>query len=473
MRKFKKIILAGVLFVMIGLPAAALAADPPPALNPVCWKEKECSTARKQLAPDTADQGWVKNNPPCTGGEGDNAWGMCLPPLNTVTEISFGGSKNFTNIGVFILQIYNYAVGVAAVLATVMIIISGAQWAVSGGNTETINNSKKRIAGAVIGLFIALMSNFILNSINPALVNLRLPQVWMVKKQGLVSEFCSASPSSTQFALASDDTNNQTKPVSPPANPDYKWVYTNPSQKEMFWCGKRFFMKDAGASTCFGDVCQKAEDASTPKTCARDPKQKNNYGCLEGSIIGKVSGEALLPACLSDAFKYPFIKKDAVQRKSLVAKLLIGIPGPTQLIGATMMATGDQGSPNGLYLVCNNGGVSRIAAAELYIDDFDNDKSQMYRFVVPRETLNRLTPDAKSTGCASAGGYLGVVMVLDFNKTSCAVPQWYESHWIGKNGTDIGIAPYEVQWDANTLIPADDLKKGITNNIDTNNVSRG
>ena len=135
------------------------------------------------------EDGWVQETP-CIGGSGGKQWGKCLAAGRTVTEISFGGQTTFAHMGEFIIVVYNYALRIASILAVVMIIVAGIQWVTSGGNSESITSAKKRIAGAMMGLFIAFLSYFILQAINPSLLSLRLPQVWMIKTIKLPPEFC-------------------------------------------------------------------------------------------------------------------------------------------------------------------------------------------------------------------------------------------------------------------------------------------
>ncbi|MCX6781679.1 MAG: hypothetical protein NTW66_00945 [Candidatus Magasanikbacteria bacterium] len=145
--------------------------------NPLCWTKDACTMKRQSMlgsSGGSAADGWVQEEP-CTG-----EYGKCLPIGITKTQISFGGTNTFFNAGDFIKNIYNYSLVAIQILAVIVIIIAGAQWITSGGNAEAIGKAKKRIGGAVIGMIIALMSYTILNTINPATVNLRLPQVWLL-----------------------------------------------------------------------------------------------------------------------------------------------------------------------------------------------------------------------------------------------------------------------------------------------------
>ncbi|KKS99168.1 MAG: hypothetical protein UV75_C0008G0002 [Candidatus Giovannonibacteria bacterium GW2011_GWA1_43_15] len=73
----------------------------------------------------------------------------------------------------YITKIIPFILGLAAVLAVVMIVIGGIEYAV----TEAIDakaDAKDRITQAILGLLLALISWLILSTINPELVNLKL-----------------------------------------------------------------------------------------------------------------------------------------------------------------------------------------------------------------------------------------------------------------------------------------------------------
>ncbi len=72
-------------------------------------------------------------------------------------------------IAVYFAALYRFAIGAAAVLAVIMIMIGGFRWIVAGGGPQ-IGEAKKMITNAVIGLFIAVGSYVILSLINPDLV---------------------------------------------------------------------------------------------------------------------------------------------------------------------------------------------------------------------------------------------------------------------------------------------------------------
>ncbi len=102
------------------------------------------------------------------------------------TEEDVGSYLYIPSLGEYIAAIYRYSVVIASILAVVMIIISGLQWTTSGGNSEKIKNAQKRIAQAIMGMVIAVLSYVLLSTINPELINLKSLKVLYVKNKPLV-----------------------------------------------------------------------------------------------------------------------------------------------------------------------------------------------------------------------------------------------------------------------------------------------
>lgn len=88
-------------------------------------------------------------------------------------EITSVGGRIYSSmpfIGEYISQIYQYGVGLGIIVAIIMIIVAGLQWASSAGNESTISSAKDRIGKAVFGLVLIISSYTILHTINPELV---------------------------------------------------------------------------------------------------------------------------------------------------------------------------------------------------------------------------------------------------------------------------------------------------------------
>lgn len=263
-----------------------------PELNPFCWHPKDCQKIRKQFGAEDEKTGFVSDasTAPCNTGTGDDQWGRCLPAGKSKTEISFGGKSEFSNIGEFLVVMYKYLLTIASIVAVVMIIIAGAQWTTSGGNSEAIGSAKKRIGGAIIGLFIAYMSYFVLNTINPALVNLRLPQVWMTKPISLMPEFCKdlKDVKGFMYAAASDD---QVKTITLETADGNKDGYNRTTPTD-FYCGERYFAENGGRGVCVGVRC-----SESGKACWDNAGYRKNYECGDVRIGGRIANSAAITNC--------------------------------------------------------------------------------------------------------------------------------------------------------------------------------
>ena len=264
------------------LPTVVLATDLAPAFNPLCWKLKDCADVRGEMNNSTDktvnESGWISEDD-CTGD-----WGKCLPTGQITTTIAFGGKTSFTNIGEFIKYNYGLALSIAGILAVIIIIVAGVQWVISGGNSEMIGSAKKRIGGAVIGLLIAYLSYTILNTINPATVNLHLPQVWLLRKTVLATEFCKDLPVGTKFAFAADPGADVDKANFASINFDDKSLVYNlgsSNNSADFKCGRQLFFKGGAGQTCKGHACMQL---TTCDLYSKTPTCK--AGFLSGSIGG-------------------------------------------------------------------------------------------------------------------------------------------------------------------------------------------
>ncbi len=90
--------------------------------------------------------------------------------------------RDISYIGKYIKAIYDYGLGIAGILAAIVVMIGGYLWVTSGGSPTIIARSKGIIAGGVIGLIILFCSWIILNTINPSLVNFKIPGISDINK---------------------------------------------------------------------------------------------------------------------------------------------------------------------------------------------------------------------------------------------------------------------------------------------------
>jgi 3D (Asp-Asp-Asp) domain-containing protein len=73
----------------------------------------------------------------------------------------------------YINGIYNYLLGIAGLLATIVMMYGGLRWLASAGNPQAISDAKAWITGAVFGLILLFSTYIILNTVNPELTNLK------------------------------------------------------------------------------------------------------------------------------------------------------------------------------------------------------------------------------------------------------------------------------------------------------------
>lgn len=436
-----------VLMILFFAPGALYAQETIPEYNPVCWQKKECVEARRAMMRDIEgvtetelQEGWLEKEAPCNA----DGWGKCLPGGQTVTQISFGGKNKFRHIGDLILTVYNLALSVASIIAVGVFILAGFQWVTSAGNSEAVMSAKHRMAGAMMGLFLAFCSYFILNAVNPALVSLRLPQIWMVRAQHLVPQFCSAAPMGSVFAYVKPSS-EQMGDIKPTGNEEFKFTYANPPKDPSdtsFYCGNRLFLKDGGSRACYGDVCPNnglcvdfgGKDANNP------------YHCLDNTVVaGKIVYQPLIdPSCLNGAIP-------------LTGRLTEGWVKP-------LAVTPNKHSLIGL---CKDG-KGEVSTAQTPVTIQGKDV-QYYSI-----TSNRIqTVEQAESQCAKYGGLAGFVLIFHMDE---ACDPTDETHYIGRNGIDLGDDVFFKQNRQNIvlspeyLIPSSSIKAGLILNIDATRI---
>ncbi|MFA6918631.1 MAG: hypothetical protein WC244_00745 [Patescibacteria group bacterium] len=106
--------------------------------------------------------------------------GMGQFTQGTAVEVSAG--RNI--LGEYISLWYTFLVGVAGLLAMVMIVFGGVNWLTSGGSSSAIGDAKKTISSALIGLTLALLSYVLLQIINPNLLSLKMPSMANITYSG-------------------------------------------------------------------------------------------------------------------------------------------------------------------------------------------------------------------------------------------------------------------------------------------------
>lgn len=105
----------------------------------------------------------------CTGPLDSNT--DCYQPLSPITDPA-GGTLSTTDFPTYMQAVYRIGIGICFVLGVIMFTWAGIEYILSE-SMNTKSDAKKRIAAALTGLAIALVSYILLNTINPDILKLQ------------------------------------------------------------------------------------------------------------------------------------------------------------------------------------------------------------------------------------------------------------------------------------------------------------
>jgi|GEM_PF-2865819 len=110
-------------------------------------------------------------------------------------------------ISVYLVAAYKLGIGIAAVLAVIMIMVGGFIWIAAGGEAGRIGQAKTMISGAVIGLILTVGSYVALQTINPNLVSFNALKIKVVAPTPLInSDNVSTDLTSTDLSTPDNGT---------------------------------------------------------------------------------------------------------------------------------------------------------------------------------------------------------------------------------------------------------------------------
>jgi hypothetical protein len=437
-----------------------------------CWIKEDCLEARKDIfdvPPPTNDEELSKVfrqddfTAELCGGKKDAAGaeiGFCLPTSAATTKISIGGETRFEGLAQFIAFIYQYGMSVAALLAILVIIFAGVQWTISGGNSETISSAQRKIYGAVIGLVILAAAYTILYTVNPYLVNLRPPNIWMINTQTLAAPTCgevnsliSKNPSNkTGEVLSKEDKQTRFSAVA-------EWVSPTSTNPITGGCGNDYFVQRTGALTCSGMACE------TGSVCFN--KDGTGNKCFEATIGGTVrstSAESVLLDAAGGLVRTVFGE---------------GWIFPWLSNGSTKELE--------IYIVCNNGTHGQIDIT--YPVDPGNpsnirpNQEQVYAVAATKAEIT----EQWENYCKNETGTKGFVLAAEFNESGDGAG--LEEHFLGRSlttntGANLVFEAFDLMnssndWDkcifrnapSQHFFTKDELIQGITLNINAKNIA--
>lgn len=286
----RKIIVIGVIISFL-LPSHASAQ-----IDNRCWTKSKCESYREetlQLDISQISAGFddsAEAQAVCGASDAaENPLGFCLAAGKATTKITFGTRNTFEHFGDFIQYIYRYSFIIGSIVAVVMIMLGGFMWVVSGASPDLKQKAQKRIGGAIMGMILLALSYTILNLVNPYLVNLRMPSVWLINPEGLQPPYCSqinqggTGSTKTMLAMAypaaQKDTINRDQLVA-----SYKRITSFPQEADTAPCGNYYFVENTSAQTCMGTWC-KDKQICVPFTIGPDGKKTPAGECSAGQLI--------------------------------------------------------------------------------------------------------------------------------------------------------------------------------------------
>ena len=386
--------------------------------DPRCFTRQQCLDARRNIGIDESDVaagffGSSKNNDAlascgATDFTGQQEMGFCLPSSVARTQITIGGKNEFKDIGEFIKLFYQYGIALIGLFSTIMIIVAGAQWVTSGGSPDKVTSAKKRIAGAVTGLILAVSAYTILNTINPNLLRFRLPQIWMVNSFDTAANLCGDLVKPDQPIAQQTDLALATRKIGPSTpSAELNKILTDafsagtkkPSDPTL-GCGTEYFVDGTGGQTCVanrcpndGEVCVKGADPTVPE----------KFACVTGNIVATVYNSSLtLDLPFTEDWAWPWVDID-------IDTLFRGL--------------------------CKDGKQFTIANTP-NATTLQNEKKQILTFTLQSrfKTRDGLTKGVRDF-CDTLENFYGFYFYLPMNESS---DPFDENHAVGKNGVDLG-----------------------------------
>jgi len=300
---YKRFFLVIISFAIFLLSASFVnAEETQPEKNPICWYHDDCQKKLKESFPDEKfiedynfQAGVPENSCP-------KPLGVCVPGKKITAQIKIGENLVFENLGDYIKKLYIYLILIGGFIAALVLVFGGFNYLTAGGSADRATSAKNYIGGSLTGLALLLSAYAILYIINPNLVNLTVPPVYMLRPIVTGGGWCKdTAPAGTMVAFAGGVKTSGALPaaawkVDPNPNiTDPAKIAEGFSKGILPACGLKYFFKDSGENTCDGHFCEPTS-VGTVQTCAL--KSPSKYGCLPAMLAGSVT---------SPSVKYPYI----------------------------------------------------------------------------------------------------------------------------------------------------------------------
>lgn len=398
------ILLQGFLLFTTFVEAAAI----PSSVNLTCWKIDACQSKLKDAFPDASFDPNFNFQAGGVNGECGKDFGLCIPGQRVKAQIKIGNFDVFENMADYFQKYFIYLVSIGGIFAAAILVMAGFMWITSAGSPERIKQAKDYIGSSLLGLMLLLGSYTLLYTINPDLVRLRLPSVYMVRPSVQGAEWCrdlKGASAVLAYAASGVVSSNDVKPedFKIPANPAITpALLKTATYQTVPMCNSKYFWKDSNDNKCKGSICKAAADG-TPKTCSNidengKVKGPDDFGCRAGILSGLVTSQ-------DNTIPYPFIDSTSVAGKVISPGLK-------------------------LAMFCNGGGI--VLVADAVLSNTKPNTEQRYLF----NSIKGFESTASDCPTAPGPGYFLMANINDstLGKTSLATSDWQP---IGKSGNGI------------------------------------
>lgn len=106
-------------------------------------------------------------------------------------------NRDTSYIATYVKAFYNYGLGIAGILAAIVLMGGGVIWLTSGGSESRVGQAKELIFGSITGLAILVGAWVLLNTINPDLVNFKPSSVLPIEEIANNAISCDTTMSSS------------------------------------------------------------------------------------------------------------------------------------------------------------------------------------------------------------------------------------------------------------------------------------
>jgi hypothetical protein len=148
-----------------------------PVNNPTCFTESQCTKSKSSGGYDGVWDGkpaedCLNDYRKCYAKTNNNKIWLNIPILQV---------KQVKDVSKYVRVVYEWMVKSGIIISVVLIMVGGMQYAFGAITPEQISKAKKRIINSVIGIVLLLGSYLLLFTINPQLLNLKVPSLPLIK----------------------------------------------------------------------------------------------------------------------------------------------------------------------------------------------------------------------------------------------------------------------------------------------------